>query len=55
MFGCLESERKRKENRENEGRKQGPVLGMLELKIRLQNVRKMAYIALKTDENTNLT
>ena len=27
----------------------------LELKFRLQNVQKMAFIALQTGENTNLT
>ena len=26
VFGCLESERKRREKRANEGRKQGPVM-----------------------------
>ena len=33
----------------------GPYWVCLELKIRLQNVQKMAYIALQTGENTNLT
>ena len=55
MFGCLESEGKKREKRENEGRKQGPVLGMLRINFFLQNVQKMAYIALQTGENTNLT
>ena len=43
MFGCLESERKRREKRENEGQKQGPVLGMLEIKVRLQNLENGLY------------
>ena len=55
MFGCLESERKRREKRENEGKKPGPVTAMLEMKVRLQIVHNMAYIALQTGENTNLS
>ena len=56
MFGCLESERKRKEKRANEGQKQGPVMkNAFLMKVRLQIVHKMAYIALQISENTNLT
>ena len=55
MFGFLESERKRRENRENESQKQGPAMEKPLMKVRLQNVQKMAYIALQTSENTNLT
>ena len=55
MFGCLENERNRREKRENEGPKQGPVMEMPSMKVRLQIVHKMAYIALQKGENTNLS
>ena len=45
----------RRENRELEGQKQGPVMEMPFMKVRLQIVQKLAYIALQIGENTNLT
>ena len=46
----------REERREKmKAEKRGPYWVCLELKVSLQNVQKMAYIALQTSENTNLT
>ena len=55
MFGSLESERKGRDEEQMRAENRGHNGKILEMKVRLQNVHKMAYIALQKGENINLS